>query len=76
MIGTAVEYLLCIYGSTALVDLGRFFQLLNRYTVGWTPWTGESAHRKAAAHTHNDTNVHASSWIRTHNPIVLAGEES
>jgi hypothetical protein len=32
------------YGSTALVDLGRFFlQFINLYTVGRTPWTGVQA---------------------------------
>jgi hypothetical protein len=30
-------HLLSIYGSTALVDLGRVFQFLNLYTVGRTP---------------------------------------
>jgi hypothetical protein len=29
-----------IYGSTALMDLGRFFSFLIPYTVNRTPWTG------------------------------------
>jgi hypothetical protein len=46
-----------LYGCTALVDLGRFFQFLSLYTVGRTPWTGGSAHRKAATCTQNNTNT-------------------
>jgi hypothetical protein len=30
-----------IYRSTALVKLGRFFQILSLYTVGSTPWKGD-----------------------------------
>jgi hypothetical protein len=33
------DFPLYIYGSTALVDLGRFFIFLILYTVGRTPWT-------------------------------------
>jgi hypothetical protein len=37
------EYsLVSIYGSTALVELGRFFQYFNIYTVGSTSWMGIS----------------------------------
>jgi hypothetical protein len=32
---------LSIYGSTALLDLGRFFSFLILYTVGRTLWTGD-----------------------------------
>jgi hypothetical protein len=32
---------LSIYGSTILLDLGRFFQFLTLYTVGRTPWMGD-----------------------------------
>jgi hypothetical protein len=67
-----------IYGSIALVDLGCFFQFLNPYTVGRTPWTGDQpvarplpAHR--TTQTHRDT--HASSRIRTHDPSIRAGED-
>jgi hypothetical protein len=28
-----------VYGSTALVEVGRLFQFLNQYTVGRTLWT-------------------------------------
>jgi hypothetical protein len=34
---------LSIYGSTALVDLGRLFTSLILYTVGRTPWTGDQS---------------------------------
>jgi hypothetical protein len=30
-----------IYGSKALVDLGRFFTFLIPYAVGRAPWTGD-----------------------------------
>jgi hypothetical protein len=33
------------------------FQFLNLYTVGWTPWTGDQPHRKAATYTQNNTNT-------------------
>jgi hypothetical protein len=36
-----IPFYLSIYGSTALVDLGRFFSFLNLYTVGETLWTGD-----------------------------------
>jgi hypothetical protein len=32
---------LTVYGSTAFVDLGRFFSFLIRYSVGRNPWTGD-----------------------------------
>jgi hypothetical protein len=32
---------LSIYGSTALVDLRRFFSFLILYTVGRSPWMGD-----------------------------------
>jgi hypothetical protein len=39
-----IDYIcLSIYGSTALVDLGRSFQFLNLYTIGRTPWTGDQS---------------------------------
>jgi hypothetical protein len=45
--------------------------------VGRTPWTGESASRKAATYTQDSTNVdetgtniHASTGIRTHDPTL------
>jgi hypothetical protein len=31
-----------IYGSRARVDLSRIFSFLILYTVGRTPWTGDS----------------------------------
>jgi hypothetical protein len=35
------KILLSIYGSTACVDLGRFFSFLILYIVSRTPWTGD-----------------------------------
>jgi hypothetical protein len=40
-----------------LLDLGRFFSFLILYTEGRTPWTGGSAHCKAATYTQNNTNT-------------------
>jgi hypothetical protein len=37
---------------------------------------GGSARRKAATYTQNNTNIHASSGIQTHDPSVRAGEDS
>jgi hypothetical protein len=34
---------LSVYGSAALVYLGRFFKFLNQYTLGRTHWTGDQA---------------------------------
>jgi hypothetical protein len=56
-----VEHYLSIYlsvclsvcGSTALVDLGRFFNFLILYTVGRTPWTGDQP--VARSHTQDST---------------------
>jgi hypothetical protein len=56
-----------VYLSMALVDLRRFSSFLI-YTVGRTPWDGRSARRKAATYTQNNTDTHASSGIRTHDP--------
>jgi hypothetical protein len=39
-------------GSTALVDIGRFFSFVILYTVGRTPWTGDQpVARKAVTYT-------------------------
>jgi hypothetical protein len=60
-----------IYGSTALVELGRFFNLLiytqpvGHLARGIRPSQGGYLH----------TDIHASSRIRTYNPSVLAGED-
>jgi hypothetical protein len=42
-----------IYGSTILVDLGRFSNFLIYKQFGRTPSDGGSAHRKAATYTQN-----------------------
>jgi hypothetical protein len=75
---------LSVYGSTALVDLGRIFSFLIHTTVGRTAWTVNYAvartlppHR--TTQTQNDRihtpNIHALSGIRTQDPIVRAGED-
>jgi hypothetical protein len=43
-----------MYLSTGLVDLGRFFQFFNLYTVGRTPWTGDQ-HVARPLPTHRTT---------------------
>jgi hypothetical protein len=47
------------------------FQFPNLYTVGRTPWRGESAHRKAATYTQNNTNTNK----RAQTSMPLAGFE-
>jgi hypothetical protein len=64
------------------LDLGRFsfsWPLHRRHDS----LKGGSASRKAATYTQNNTNteymqtdIHASSGIRTHDPSVWAGEDS
>jgi hypothetical protein len=63
-------------------ELWTLFQFLNLYTVGRTPWTEDQPRRKAATYTQDNTNrelthtdIHASSWIRTHDVSVRAGED-
>jgi hypothetical protein len=53
----------------------QLFQFLNLYTVSMTPRTGDqpvASHRIKAY----KTNIHVLSGIRTHDPSVLAGEDS
>jgi hypothetical protein len=45
---------LSIYGSAALVNLGRFFSFLILYIVGRAPWTGD---KPAATYKQNNTNA-------------------
>jgi hypothetical protein len=56
-----------IYGSTALVDLVRFFnQFLNLYTVGRNPWMGISPSQGRYLHTgqqKNRINEHRNSCL-------------
>jgi hypothetical protein len=62
-----------ICGSTALVDLGLFFQFLNPYTVGRTPWTvnqpvARPLPTQRTTHRRN-TYIHASSGIQPTIPV-------
>jgi hypothetical protein len=74
-----------IYGSTVLLlDIRRFFSFLMLYTVGRTPWTGDQpiarprylhTEHKQRINAHN-TDIHALSGIRTHDPNFRASEDS
>jgi hypothetical protein len=71
---------LSVYGSTVLVDLGRFFSFLN-YTLsvglpgrGISPSQGRYLHTEQHKHRIN-ADIHALSEIRTHDPFVWAGED-
>jgi hypothetical protein len=39
---TLLKGRISLHGSTALVELGRFFRFLILYAVGRTPWTGDN----------------------------------
>jgi hypothetical protein len=79
---------LSIYLSTCgsavlLLYLGRIFSLRILYTVGRTlglavsPFQGRYLYREQHKHRINaHTDIHASSRIRTHDPMVRAGEDS
>jgi hypothetical protein len=63
-----------------LLDVGCFFSFLILYTVGRTPWTEHQpvarplpSHRETQTEQ-TQTNIHALSGIRTHEPSVRAGE--
>jgi hypothetical protein len=65
-----------IYGSTALVDLGRFCSFLILYTVGRTPWRGvQPVKRSPPTHRTNADKHQCFSGIRTHDLSVRAGED-
>jgi hypothetical protein len=74
---------LCIYGSTALVDLGRFFSfLVHTQSVGLLgreicQSLGRYLHTEQHRHRTNahNTDIHASIGIRNHDPSVQAGED-
>jgi hypothetical protein len=74
VIRKGISDFLSIYGSTALVDLGRFFSFLictqSIGLLGWriSPSQGRYLHRKPQ--TQN-----TSSAIRTHDPSVRTGED-
>jgi hypothetical protein len=53
------------------------FSFLILHTVGRTPWTGDqNVARPLPTHTTTQTDMHASSGIRTHDPLVRASEDS
>jgi hypothetical protein len=72
---------LSLDGSTVLWTW-LLFSFLNLYIDGRTPLRGGSARLNAATYTQNNINtvqthidIHASSWIRTHDLSVRASEE-
>jgi hypothetical protein len=59
-----------IYGSTALVDLGRFFSfLIYTQSIGLLG-RGISPSQGHYLHTEQNTYIHAASGIGTHDPSV------
>jgi hypothetical protein len=65
--------------STVLsLDLGRFCSFLILHTVGRSPWSGDQpVARPLPTHKINaNIDIHASSWIRTHDPSVRVSEDS
>jgi hypothetical protein len=55
-VGGIYSYDVSIHGSTALVDLGRYFSFLMLYTVGRTPWTGDQSVARPIS-THKTTQT-------------------
>jgi hypothetical protein len=82
MVIKAVFLLLWFYRP--LWGLARFFSFLILYKIGWTPWTGDQPVTVPYLHTEqhkhrinaHDTDIHASSGIRTHDPSVQASEDT
>jgi hypothetical protein len=72
--------LLCFYSPLSV--LGHFFSFLILYTFGRTPWTGDQhvsrplpTHRKHKRRINaRNTDIHAFSGIRTHDPSVRVRE--
>jgi hypothetical protein len=69
------------YGSTALCwALAAFLFFLILYTVGTTPWARRKAYTYIQNNTHkinaHNTDIHALSGIRTHDPSVRVNEDS
>jgi hypothetical protein len=52
------------------------FQFLDPIHSRWDSLDRGSARRKAANYTQNNTDIHASSGIRTHDPGIRAGKKS
>jgi hypothetical protein len=71
---------LSIYDSTALVDLGRFFNLLiYTQSIGWGISSSQGRYLHTGQHKqrkNTQTDIHASSGIRNHDPSVRAGEDN
>jgi hypothetical protein len=59
------------------LDPGHFFSFLILYTVGRTPWTGDQPSQGRYLHKEQtETDIHASSEIRAHDPSLRASEDS
>jgi hypothetical protein len=71
--------LLLFWLYTTVLGLDRIFRFLILYTVRRPPWTGDQPVAKPLP-THrinaHNTNIHALSGIRTHDPSVRASEDS
>jgi hypothetical protein len=63
-----------LWALQPMVKLGLCFTV-SLQTVGRTPCAGDQPVARPL-HTKDNTNIHASSGIRTHNPSVRAGENS
>jgi hypothetical protein len=65
----------CIYGSTTIVDHGRFFSfLIHTQSVELLGW-GISPSLPTQRTTQTRTDIRALSRIRTHDPSVRASED-
>jgi hypothetical protein len=77
MLGLLLLLLLWLYSP--LLGLARFLISLILYTADRTPWTRDQpAARPLPTYRINahSTDIHALSWIRTHDPNVRASEDS
>jgi hypothetical protein len=70
-IAVSKQAAICLWLYSPLLDIGRFFRRQDLLDGG-------SARRKASTYTQNNTNtdIHALSWFRTHDPSVRASEYS
>jgi hypothetical protein len=68
---------LSVYGSTVLLmDLGRFFSfLIYTQTVGLLGRVISPSQGRTYTQNNTNTDIHALSGIRTHNPSVQASED-
>jgi hypothetical protein len=75
---------LFVWLYSPLLSLGSFFSFLIVHKVGRAPWTGISPPQGIYLHTEqhkhrinsHNTDIHALSGIRTHDPTVRASEDS